>query len=715
MIGRSKEKAVFSLFFFLIWVFLMTEVVQGQQIWETGSYPDEDGYQERKKGLLQRLAEEPFGKKSQGTATCPDTGLTFKTWAVEGETVYSPYTGRALTQGPTGYFGARERAADGQITRFGGDALKKDLIPAIARLMLEPSDSLTKAWLSIPANLQQQYHFAAKNWARFYPLLAEQMNPGWKAAFQQAVGRYTANDRPSDGYRTYAPLSTPHDLVGEPGELLGGNPKDGGTENHKIMWRTSAWVYAQHFPDTALISGWPVHEVDSLAETYFRIFYQKLLETGNGEYDAEIYYPHSLEGLMNVYDFAKKESSKELAKAIMDYFLATLAIKTYDGAIAGAQKRAPQQINAGGELSGMLHLWFGSNKISSDHLPSVHQLSSEYRPGKFIWDLYHKNFPLPFSLKVSRPNYHMDQPNQSQEYFYGSQNFGLGSIYVNKLDNPNQQVLWSLVVKTQNGPLSIGGGQPFHLGPGGHSPYTQTMQYENTLLLAVAGTSGSPAVSSDEYSSRASLGSKPLVKLPVPDVAAATFDEWFEKARFQEAAWLFIPKNCGSISQKRHKIMLQTDQVYVGITPFSDKFYWLKASVDRGLKGKQKILEDYMVLVVEDGLSGYALEVHEKSDFTSFDQFRAEFVNQSSFRKDQEKHVLTYHTMKGDRMKMAYNNLGLRAMGEINGTALDFENWTSGAGYNSSVLRTGNGYFEGNINGEIFKVSLKGKKISYEK
>ncbi|NHE59389.1 hypothetical protein [Cyclobacterium plantarum] len=715
MIGRSKEKAVFSLFFFLICVFLMTEVVQGQQIWETGSYPDEAGFQERKKHLLQRLSEEPFGKKSQGTATCPDTGLTFKTWAVEGETVYSPFTGRAFTQGPTGYFGARERAKDGQIVRFGGDALKKDLIPAIARLMLQPSDSLTKAWLSIPGNLQQQYHFAAKNWARFYPLLADEMDPGWKKEFQQAVASYAANDRPSDGYRKYAPLSTPHDLVGEPGKLLGGNPKDGGTENHKIMWRTSAWVYAQYFPDTALISGWPVHEVDSLVENYFRVFYQKLLETGNGEYDAEIYYPHSLEGLMNVYDFAKKESSKELAKAIMDYFLATLAIKTYDGAIAGAQKRAPQQINAGGELSGMLHLWFGSNKISSDHLPSVHQLSSGYRPNKFTWDLYHKNFPLPFSMKVSRPSYHMDQPNQGQEYFYGSQNFGLGSIYVNKLDNPNQQVLWSLVVKTKDGPKTIGGGQPFHLGPGGHSPYTQTMQQENTLLLAVAGTSRKPEVPSAEYSSRASIGSKSLVKLPVPDVAAGTFDEWFEKARFQEAAWLFLPKDCGDISQKGQKIMLQTDQVYIGITPFSDKFYWLKSSGDRELKGKQKILEDYHVLVVEGGLSGYALEVYERNDFASFARFRAEFVNQSYFRKNEEKHVLTYHNMKGDNIEMTYNNLGLRARGKINGTALDFENWSSGACYTSSVLNTGKGYFEGNINGEIFKVSLKGIKISYEK
>lgn len=711
----AKEKAVSSLFFCFLWLFLAGEAVRGQQVWDCNSYPDEAGFQKRKAGLLQGLAEESFGKKSRGTAICPDTGKSFKTWAVEGETIYSPYTGRAFKQGPTGYFGARERGEDGQIISFGGDALKKDLIPAIARLMLSPDDGLTKAWLSIPGNLNQQYHFAAKNWARFYPLLADQMDPGWKKKFQQAVAQYAANDRPSDGYRTYAPLSTPHDLVGEPGELLGGNPKDGGTENHKIMWRTSAWVYAQHFPDTALISGWPVTEVDSLVENYFRIFYQKLVETGNGEYDAEIYYPHSLEALMNGYDFAKKESSKNLSKAIMDYFLATLAIKTYDGAIAGAQKRAPQLINSGGELNSMFHLWFGSTELSSSHQYSVHQLTSTYRPGKFIWDLYHKNFPLPFTMKVSRPSYHMDRPNQGQEYFYGSRHFGLGSIYLERLDNPNQQVLWSLVVKTNNGPKTIGGGQPYHRGPGGHSPYTQTMQHENTLLVAVANMAPEPEVRTAEYSSRASLGRRPLEALPIPDRASGSFEDWFEKARFQEAAWLFIPKNSGEIIEKDQKIMLQTDHVYVGITPFSENVYWLDVPAGTALKGRQKVLEDYHVLVVGDGFTGYALEVHEKSDFQSFSEFSAEFLNQPPFKKDRGKNILTYHNMKGDRIEMNYNNLGLRPGGKINDIPLDFENWSESGGYTSPVLNTGKGYLEGNIHGENFKVSLQEETIVYEK
>ncbi|SHN13630.1 hypothetical protein SAMN04488057_107211 [Cyclobacterium lianum] len=715
MENGTKERVARSLFFCFLWMMLSVEAGSAQQLWELDSYPDESGFQKRSAGMVQQLAKEPFGQRSQGTATCPDTGLPFKTWALEGETVYSPYTGRALTQGPTGYFGPKERAGDGQIGRFGGDALKKDLIPAIARLLTTPGDDLTKAWLSIPGNLQQQYHFAAKNWARFYPLLGHYMAPDWHKKFQHAVASYAANDRPSDGYRKYAPLSTPHNLVGEPGELLGGNPKDGGTENHKIMWRTAAWLYAQHFPDSALISGWPVQEVDSLMEMHFRTFYQKLLETGNGEYDAEIYYPHSLEALMNVYDFARNNTSKELAKGILDYFLATVALKAYDGAIAGAQKRAPQPMNAGGELSSMLHLWFGNTQPPA-HKPSVHQLTSGYRPAKFIWDLYHKRFPLPFVLKVSRPSYHLDRSDFGQEYFYGSRSFGIGSISQTKLDNPNQQVLWSLVIKTDKGPKTIGGGQPYHLGPTGHSPYTQTIQHKSTLLVAAAPTGEVPQNPSDEYSSRASIGARPLVALPVPELDdVSTLADWWEKARLQAACWLFIPRGGVDIIERDHKIMLKTGQTFLGIVPFSQSYYLLSTPEHLELSGKSKILEQYHVLVVADSFSGYALEVYEKSDFGSFAEFADRFASRSTIRKDPKTKMLDYHNLKGDRLQMYYNDLGLRPEGKINGKALDFDHWNPAGGYTSPVLNTGDGALSIEMNGDSFRVNMNEKNIVYEK
>nr|MBI1229246.1 hypothetical protein [Cytophagales bacterium] len=226
----------------------------GQSSWSVESYPDEPGFVQRSDGMLRRLAEIPVGLKSMSKSTCPDTGLPVYTYALEGEVVHSPFTGRTYLQGDTGYFGAKERDSLGNITRFGGDALKKDLPPLIASLLIDPTNVPNKAFISIPGHLNQQYHFAAKNWARFYPLLSTTMGEAWKRDFQQAVSAYQELGRPSDGFRKYDPLFVPHNLIGEPGELLGGNTKDGGTENHKIMWRSSALVYAQQFPPGTFIS-----------------------------------------------------------------------------------------------------------------------------------------------------------------------------------------------------------------------------------------------------------------------------------------------------------------------------------------------------------------------------------------------------------------------------------------------------------------------------
>jgi hypothetical protein len=327
-----------KLFFLLVgWFFLHS--ASAQNLWEGSSYPDETGFKVRMAPMMQRIADKGFGTRSLSSSVCPDTGLPVKTWALEGETIYSPYTGRAYVQGPVGYFGALERNEAGEIIRFSGDPLKTELTPATATLLLNDKDMLARAFLSIPANMRQQYHFACKNWCRFYPMLGHVMGEEWNRNFIQWVGIYQETRRPSDGDRQYLPLDPPHHLVGQPGHLLGGNMQNGGTENHKTMWRTSGLLYSQLFPDTAMVSGFPVKEAEMLTKEMIRDYLQSLLYTGNGEYDSQVYYPHSIEPFMNLYDFSPDSLSQELAKFALDYYFVTYGLKTIDGAIAGAQKR----------------------------------------------------------------------------------------------------------------------------------------------------------------------------------------------------------------------------------------------------------------------------------------------------------------------------------------------------------------------------------------
>jgi hypothetical protein len=196
-----------------------------QDPWDSSTYPDEEGFIKRMQPMVERIAAHGFGVRSLAPSKCPDTGLLVKTWAVEGETIISPYTGRAYIQGPTGYFGPKSRNEKGEIIAFGGDPLKYDLPPATATMILNPNDQQARGFLSIPGNMRQQYHFACKNWARFYPLMKNNMPEAWLEQFHYWVGAYSEARRPSDGGRELLPLSRAHNLVGEEGFLLEETPR----------------------------------------------------------------------------------------------------------------------------------------------------------------------------------------------------------------------------------------------------------------------------------------------------------------------------------------------------------------------------------------------------------------------------------------------------------------------------------------------------------
>ena len=84
-----------------------------QKPWECSTYPWEEDFRERMKPMLERIAGQGYGIRSKAVSLCPDTGLPVRVWAVEGETIISPYTGRSYIQGSTCYFGPKSRNEKG--------------------------------------------------------------------------------------------------------------------------------------------------------------------------------------------------------------------------------------------------------------------------------------------------------------------------------------------------------------------------------------------------------------------------------------------------------------------------------------------------------------------------------------------------------------------------------------------------------------------------
>lgn len=723
------------LIFFLVFSFQ----VQAQP-WSGSTYPDETGFQQRMEGMLQKIAAKDFGKRSLAESKCPDTGLPVKVWAVEGEEIISPYTGRKYKQGPTGYFGPKSRNEQGEILSFGGDPLKYDLPPATASLLLKQDTLRAKAFLSIPGNLRQQYHFACKNWARFYPLLANTMGEKWKSEFLKYVAEYTEGRRPSDGPdRELKPLANAHNLIGQPGFLLGGNPLDGGTENHKTMWRTSALLYSQLFPDTAKISGYPVKEAEQLTKDMLRDYLKRMLITGNGEYDSQIYYPHSIEGFLNLYDFSPDAETRELAKFALDYYFVTYGLKVIDGTIAGAQKRGYLAGAFASEMETMLWAFFNNiSRNMENESVTIQQATTKYRPNQVICNIVNKKLEMPFEAKMSRPFYHMDHPHAFAETFYCSDSYAMGNIQMTIVDNPNQQMVWSVVTQGENMPLCFSGGQPFRGSTSGHSPYTQTMQSKGTLILLTAPTkivSNADTLVAPNYSklkrdnlwllpeseqgknyevrNRQKYASKELHSVEKPqNDSAEEIERFWNESKGSASSWFYFPRNL-KVLEKDGIFYFEANQLLLAIIPFSKNGFAVTPTDDYLKKGNteaQKFFKDYSLIVFPGKISGYIVETAEKSKFKNLEEFiqavkKMPVADLSSFNNIPE---IRYRSLSGEELRMKYRPDGLRCRAWINDKEQEWYRHTKGAVYDSPYLKIKDGVMKVSDGKESYQVDFRG-------
>ncbi|MFW6245919.1 MAG: hypothetical protein ACOC13_00575, partial [Tangfeifania sp.] len=662
------------------------------------------------------------------------------------ETIISPYTGRTYIQGPTGYFGPKARNEKGEITAFGGDPLKYDLPPATAALLLEQDSERAKAFLSIPGNLRQQYHFACKNWARFYPLLADEMGDEWKNDFYYWVEKYSESRRPSDGGDEWLDLSKSHNLVGEPGELLGGNTIDGGTENHKTMWRTSALLYAQLFPDSAKISGYSTKETEKLTKEMLVDFAKRILQTGNGEYDSQVYYPHSIEGFLNLYDFSPDEETRQLAKFLLDYYFATYGLKVIDGTIAGAQKRGYLAQNKPGEMEIMQWAFFNhtSRKMDDVHT-QIQQTTTSYRPNKIICDITNKNIPLPFEAKMSRPFYHMDRAHAFAETFYCSDSYAMGNIQMTIVDNPNQQMVWSLVAEGTDGPLCFSGGHPMRKSTSGHSPYTQTLQSKGTLILMTAPTKIIPGADTViaplhskivranlwhlpeseqgknfELKNRQKYGHEKLFSLkPLQKHTAKSYQAFFDKNQGSASSWFYYP-NSLQPEKKKGIWIFEANETYVAVIPLTDESFTVAPpkSTRNEIKGSAgKFFRDYSLLVFPGKISGFIVETAEKSKFESIGDFLQSIKSKTVLNTSElyENLSLAYTSIVGDKMEMQYSPEGLRCETTINGKKQDWNNFTDGAVYLSPYINVQDGKITISNGSNSYSVKFNGNVPEWSK
>jgi hypothetical protein len=633
-------------------------------------------------GVIPTLAARDYACRCMAPSICPDTGQPVRSWALEGEEISSPYTGRRYRQGPTGYFGPKERDASGRITAFGGDPLKYDLPAVTARLLQNPDDVGARAFVSIPGHLRQQYHFAAINWTRFYGLLADRMDGAWLASLRSAVADYRESRHPSDGEREHTMRpATPFDLVGEEGYLLGGNPADGGTENHKTQWRTSGLLYAQWLGPDGRVSGYPSAVAEARITERLMDFLQRLLITGNGEYDSTTYIFYTLAGYLNLFDFSPRPETRELARMTLDWFVGTYGLKLFNGTLTGAVKRG---FSHGFQLTGTDRLFHGwvpcgqADPLAGDGY-SLHLATTGYRPNRILWNVIRKEVALPFEARMARPSYHLDAANRFQETFYCDHDFAMGSVAMTAIDNPNQQTVWSLSTRADDGhTLVFGGGQPRYPSPEGHRACDQVFQHRNCLILMTA----------DHPEAGPALQALPR-DLSLPD-------RWARSASAAEA-WFFAPRAGTEIRMGTGHVALQAGSARIflrslGQAPF--ELDWPSEPARSALpKEIRETLERYRIVVFPGKPAGFVLEVLSTTLHASLAAFESACGAESRLMTGDfaASGRVAYRTLAGTDLEMAFDPRALRCRASVKGQPVDWDGWCAGNAIESPYIQSGAG------------------------
>ncbi|WP_245587490.1 hypothetical protein [Cylindrospermum stagnale] len=198
------------------------------------------------------------------------------------------------------------------------------------------------------------------------------------------------------------------------------------TDNLKAMREVAVYLFAEEVGNerTRLIyKGRIAQKVRSL------------YQTGQGEWDSEIYLGHGLTTYVNLYDYAKDPEVKQYAKSALDWFTTTGALKYWRGAFGGPSKRDYGKGNCVwcSGASQALGLYFGDSPVKdlNQNPDLVHLIMSSYRPPGVAVALARKEFIKPLELLNSKPDYlnwKEDKPPAFHETLYFSETYQLGTL-----------------------------------------------------------------------------------------------------------------------------------------------------------------------------------------------------------------------------------------------------------------------------------------------
>ncbi len=417
-----------------------------------------------------------------------------------------------------------------------------------------------------------------------------------------------------------------------------------GTENHMFMQRISGLALMDG-------SGWSnsLPAVAATNEAWLRSELNKFLTIGQGEFHSSIYYPYSIGGLLNLYDFAKTPELKQLAKDTLDWYAANMALRLSWGTAGGAESRGFDRGTWGGsELSALAWVWWGDDLKTVESIAyknarvAVLAALSSYRPPHQFKALARKEVPLPFVLKASHPSYYTyHQDNQFWETFYVTPDYSLGTLLIPRRSYQvkgtinAQYATYKLVIRdpkgVNNAVISLGG--TFHNSMAtGASPGDQYVQEKGAVI----------------YQLRLNNKDK-LAGVP-------------------GRSHLVLPNRYGQPQKYNNWYIWQIEKTWLCARAWGDKISWQEQVSEKS--------QNYQFLAATGTNTAWITDVVSTSDYPTFESLKQALDNTEIDDRDWErKGKIGYKTIKGDRLQMTYNSNGGIGSAKTNGKERVLKNW----------------------------------------
>ena len=455
----------------------------------------------------------------------------------------------------------------------------------VALKYLQATDHQHDEWHRETSGIDYFACFTLKHQMRKYFYFGDLLAPDYRKKMFDGAKRWTQKD----------PMRRPH-YAHQPGKQgWGPDAKNSwvdvrSTENLWLMRTTSVYLMAEETGNEATRKLYGRYLLD-YARTLYRI--------GIGEWDSENYHGHSIIPLLNLYDFAKDTEVKAAAKACLDFYAISGAIKYWRGGFNGPTKRDYNHAQPfGGSAANSLWMWFGGHptgKVAHWESDEVHQVTSAYRPPLAAVNLANKKFKKPVEIFAAKPAYdattsfQLDSKPEYLETQYIAHTYQMGSLTCGtSVDGGDVNGFKMLVFDQDNGAVTL------QATPGANPAYPGSPMYKTGIVSA------ENRVAQQE------------------NIAI-----WLVKDG--KSPWLWVVPEQLEISEKRGVTFIKCDRTWVAIRPLATSI----VKHDRELTAQllatknNRFVEHKVLASTGNGKNycGLAIEVGEQQSHGTFDRF----------------------------------------------------------------------------------------------